>query len=46
MILNRIISLSKKAERVDVVFDLYQENSIKAGERIRRTKKDSVHMTI
>ena len=46
MILNRIISLSKEAERVDVVFDLYQENSIKAGERNRRTKKDPVHMTI
>ena len=46
MILKRIIMLSKEAERVDIVFDLYQENSIKAGERIRRTKKDPVHMTI
>lgn len=46
MILKRLISLSKEAERVDVVFDLYQENSIKAGERIRRTKKDPVHMTL
>lgn len=46
MILNRIISLSKEAERVDVVFDVYQANSIKAGERIRRTKKDPVPMTI
>lgn len=45
-ILNRITALSKEAERVDVVFDLYQENSIKAGERLRRTKKDPVHMTI
>lgn len=46
MILNRIISLSKEADRVGIVFDLYQENSIKAGERLRRTKKDPIHMTI
>lgn len=46
MILNRIISLSREAERVDVVFDIYQENSIKAGERLRRMKKDPIHMTI
>lgn len=46
MILNRILSLSKEAERVDIVFDVYQENSIKAGERLRRTKKDPIHMTI
>lgn len=46
MILSRILSLSKEAERVDIGFDVYQENSIKAGERLRRTKKDPIHMTI
>lgn len=46
MIFNIIISLSKGAETVDIVFDLYQEKSIKGRERLKRTKKDPIHMTI
>lgn len=37
MILNKIVSHTYEAKRTDAVFDLYQESSIKAEERLRRT---------
>ena len=46
IILSRLISLSRNANRVDIVFDSYVDNSIKAGERLRRMKKDPINMTI
>ena len=38
IILNRTISPSRDAQEVNAVFDIYQENSIKAEERLRSMK--------
>jgi hypothetical protein len=35
-----ILSSSRGAKRIDVVFDVYMENSIKSAERLRRSTPD------
>lgn len=45
-ILKRFISLSKNAERVDIIFDTYNTASIKYGERQRRMKKNPIDIVI
>lgn len=45
-IINRINDLFQSARRVDIVFDIYKEDSAKAAERLRRIKKDPINITI
>ena len=40
------ISLSETCNRVDIVFDVYNEQSIKGSERRRRTKVDGIETII
>lgn len=44
-ILNTINYLSQSSKRVDIVFDLYKEISVKVAERIRRMQKDPINTT-
>ena len=43
---NTFCSLSKGCKRIDVVFDVYLNCSIKEGERSRRSKEDSIETFI
>ena len=40
--LELILSTSKQAERIDIVFDVYRESSIKNTERLRRRQLNSI----
>ena len=44
--LENVLNLSKKCDRIDVIFDLYLQQSIKQDERNRQSKADPIEVRI